>query len=118
VWLAAQPEAGAARGNPARCCTSAALTRADRAADGCADCPCGERSWPHTLASLGGEGDRAEGRTPFAALSAGARGGLRERSDLPTVHLFPSMSGRYAVAAYPQNASAESRTAVCDGWAT
>ena len=42
------------------------------------------RAGPPPCNAPGGEGDSAEGRTPFAALRAGASGGLMERSDLPT----------------------------------
>src|SRR5437667_6198194 len=58
--------------------------------------------WPDTLHSPGGDGDRAEGRTPFAALSAGARGGLKARSAFrqctprANLELLPGTSGRLA----------------------
>jgi hypothetical protein len=62
--------------------------------------------WPYTLHSPGGDGDRAEGRTPFAALSAGARGGRMERSDLPTAdtsrtppHLHQARAGAVSLPA-------------------
>jgi len=73
------------------------------------DCRVGRarlRAGPTPSNSPGGEGDRAEGRTPFAALSAGARGGLMERSDLPTAdtsrtppHLHQARAGAFSLPA-------------------
>jgi len=53
------------------------------AGDSGADCLVGRarlRAGPTPCTSPGGEGGEAEGRTPFAALSADARGGLKARS--------------------------------------
>jgi len=70
-------------GNPARClvCSRAALTGLRTA--GLPGVGRAELA-PH-LKTPWGDGDRAEGGAPFAALSGGARGDLMEQCDLPTV---------------------------------
>jgi hypothetical protein len=78
-WLAApQSRNGSPAWRPAGLATQHPLRGAD-----CLVGRASLRAGPTPCNSPGGDGDRAEGRMPFAALSAGARGGLRERSDLP-----------------------------------
>jgi len=70
----------ATRGTPARRCTRAAVPRVDTKAIAALPARAASGAGRTPYHSLGGDGDRAEGRTPFAALSAGARGGLKARS--------------------------------------